>query len=266
MSAGIQQYWNTRAAEHGCSPAATTNDIHMRSLEVRTLQRMIALQRLPADSRVLDAGCGDGFTTLAMAEAFPNLRFTGIDYAPAMIETAAKRLADAPGSTRHIRFEVGDVTALAPRDESHVFDLALTCRCLINLENASAQREALQQIAACLKPGARLLAIENFHEGQDAMNAARAAMSLPAIPVRWHNRFFTEGELRDAASGHFDVEEIVDFASAYYFATRVIYSSLCRLRGEEPDYDHDLHRLAVDLPPMLGTRFSPIRMAILRRR
>jgi hypothetical protein len=37
------------------------------------------------------------------------------------------------------------------------------------------------------------MAIENFVEGQKNMNALRR-LSLPDIPVRWHNLFFRESD------------------------------------------------------------------------
>jgi hypothetical protein len=66
------------------------------------------------------------------------------------------------------------------------------------------------------------------------------------------------------AATHFDEVNISDFSSSYYFATRVIYSKMCQMRSEKPDYDHDIHRLAIDLPD--AGCFSPIRVAVLRKK
>jgi hypothetical protein len=89
-------------------------------------------------------------------------------------------------------------------------------------------------------------------------------MGLPEIPVRWHNLFFNEDEFRSRVAGWFSEILFEDFSSAYYYATRVIYSAMCKARNEEPDYRHDIHKLAVDLPP-LGKNFSPIRMFVLKK-
>ena len=64
------------------------------------------LRDLPAGDRryVLDMGCGPGYTTALLLDAFPHSFVTGIDSSPAMIDDARVRVPDAS-------FAVGDVTA-----------------------------------------------------------------------------------------------------------------------------------------------------------
>jgi hypothetical protein len=52
-----------------------------------------------------------------------------------------------------------------------------------------------------------------------------------------------------------------DFSSAYYLATRVIYSKFCALEGTPPDYRHPIHELSTKLPAVGD--FSPIKLFIL---
>lgn len=253
-------HWQQRAIDHADSPAATTDDICLRLLEAKTL-RDILPDLLPSDAAsVLDVGCGDGRLIDSLAQHFPTVSFTGVDFSEAMIANAQRQCSNSANST----FMTGNALQLASSDLTDRFDVVVTSRCLINLPDLESQRQAIHQIASCLVPNGHYVAIENFMEGQDAMNAARRAIGLNEIPVRWHNRFFTESEFLDAIAEVFEVVELRDFSSAYYYATRVIYSKLCQMQGVEPDYDHDLHHLAIDLPPMGG--FSPVRLAILRRR
>ncbi len=263
MSERIKDYWNQRAAENSGSLTATTQDIWMRRLEVACLIGMLEKLNLKPGARVADMGCGDGNTILQLARQFPDFEFTGFDYAPQMIETAQAQLAANSDLDGRVQFRVGDVNDPVTSAGLGQLDVAMTDRCLINLETTAAQYSAIERIGECLKPGGVYLAIENFHEGQNAMNTARAAMKLPEIPVRWHNHFFHETEFRARTAAHFSSLEFQEFSSAYYYATRVVYSAMCRMQGVEPDYDHEIHQLAVQLP-LMGN-FSPIRLAILRK-
>jgi ubiquinone/menaquinone biosynthesis C-methylase UbiE len=261
-----KRYWNARAEKHGGRPSATTNDVHLRRLEVATLTESLRALVLPPGARVVDIGCGDGYSTLQLARALPRVMFLGVDFSESMIETAraaaAATINDLPPNS--IRFEVGDVLELGAAAGAEPFDVALTDRCLINLDSFEAQAHAIAEIAACVVPGGAYIAIENFVEGQENMNDARRRLGLEEIPIRWHNLFFTEPGFVDICSPYFEEIQFTDFSSSYYFATRIVYSGMCRLLGQEPDYDHPIHRLAPELPPT--GRFSPIRKIELRRR
>lgn len=258
----VKEYWDTRAREYATAPAATTNDVHLRELEIASLVTELRRLGVGPRSRVLDVGCGNGYSTLRVAEALPGVRFAGVDFSEQMIESANRLLASRPDLADRVSFSVGDATDLsgAPKD----VDAVITDRCLINLETLERQALAIRRIAERLRPGGHYVAIENFVEGHDEMNRLREAVGLAAIPVRWHNRFFTEQEFCRAAGPWFEAPRFWEFSSSYYFATRVIYAAMCRMRGEEPDYDHEIHRLAVRIPP--AGAMSPIRMATLTRR
>jgi SAM-dependent methyltransferase len=62
--------------------------------------------KLTAGGRVADVGCGYGYSTLLMAEAFPASTFAGFDYHQPSIDTASKLAADARVAGR-VSFQVG---------------------------------------------------------------------------------------------------------------------------------------------------------------
>ncbi len=61
--------------------------------------------KLTAGARVADVGCGHGASVVAMAEAYPNSKFSGFDYHGPSIETARERAAEA-GIGDRTTFEV----------------------------------------------------------------------------------------------------------------------------------------------------------------
>jgi Methylase involved in ubiquinone/menaquinone biosynthesis len=263
MTNKIKKYWDERAEQSSSEQGKTTNDIYLRELEANTIIETLKNFGLDKNSLVMDVGCGDGRTTLKFAQSFPEYQFLGIDYSDNMIRIAHDLLQLDPNLSQRVKFIVGDATKLEDIGDQSLVDVIITDRCLINLESASIQYDAIGQIAQKLKPSGYYIAIENFVEGQEAMNEMRRAMELPEIPVRWHNLYFDEDEFRNNVLKWFENIKIINFSSSYYFATRVIYSKLCQLNSEEPDYKHQIHQLGVKLP-WFG-EFSPVKMVILQK-
>lgn len=83
------------------------------------------LPRLQAGARVADVGCGVGFSTLVMAQAFPASQFVGYDFHAPSIEQANAH-ASAHGLADRVRFEA--VPAKEIRDTG--FDLITMFDCL----------------------------------------------------------------------------------------------------------------------------------------
>src|SRR5262249_44528446 len=151
--------------------------------EIATFATELKKLNLPATAKLLDCGCGDGYTTLLVAEATtPTWKFQGVDYAANMIANAEKNLAARPALKDRVQFAVGDATKLSQQFPGQPFDVVISSRCLINLETQEFQTKAIGEIAKCLKPGGYYLGIENFMEGQANLTAARASVGPPEIP------------------------------------------------------------------------------------
>jgi ubiquinone/menaquinone biosynthesis C-methylase UbiE len=84
-----------------------------------------ALDKLQSGAKVADVGCGVGFSTLLMAEAFPNSRFVGYDFHAPSIQQANAHAA-AHGLGDRVRFETAEAKAIAEGG----FDLITMFDCL----------------------------------------------------------------------------------------------------------------------------------------
>ena len=131
------------------------------------LVRIGALMALlpPRPARVLDLGCGTGWTSLFFARA--GYEVVGADIAPDMIDRASA-LRDAEGLP-NVSFVVSDYEALAYRGE---FDAVVFFH---SLHHADDEGLAVRKAFAALKPGGVLLADE------PGVGHATSADSLEAV-------------------------------------------------------------------------------------
>ena len=68
--------------------------------------------RLADGARVLDIGCGVGWSSVSIAQAYPGATVLGVDLDPGSI-AAAQQVAEAEGVTDRVTFEVRDVATLS---------------------------------------------------------------------------------------------------------------------------------------------------------
>ena len=110
-------------------------------------------QRLQADppARVVDIGCGEGWSTLAVARAYPTARVVGIDLDAESIE-APRRHAAEEGMSGGVEFRHGDASGLA-----EPADLALIIEAVHDMANPV---PVLSAVREALLPGASLIVVD----------------------------------------------------------------------------------------------------------
>ena len=139
------------------------------------------VDRLRTGARVADIGCGFGYSTIMMAQAFPRSTFTGIDYHGPSIEAAAQAAADA-GVAERARFEVaGGANFLGTG-----FDLITCFDCLHDMGDPAGVAHRIRQALAddgtwmLVEPAASGRLEENFNPIGRFFLAASLAICLPA--------------------------------------------------------------------------------------
>jgi 2-polyprenyl-3-methyl-5-hydroxy-6-metoxy-1,4-benzoquinol methylase len=115
--------------------------------------------RLRADppARVVDVGCGTGWSSIAIAMAYPNVTVDGIDPDEISIELARKNAA-AEGVTDRVRFHREDAALV----ERAPFDVAAAFECIHDMARPV---EVLTAVRASLSDeGAMLIVDERTHD------------------------------------------------------------------------------------------------------
>jgi SAM-dependent methyltransferase len=99
--------------------------------------------KLESSARVADVGCGEGASTIIMAKAFPNARFTGFDYHAPSIEVARQAAREA-GLGERVSFEV----AAAKTFPGTGYDLIACFDCLHDMGDPVGAAQHVRQALA----------------------------------------------------------------------------------------------------------------------
>jgi SAM-dependent methyltransferase len=230
----IRQFWDARAADGGVDDVEVTHsDVWQRWLEIETIR-----QFLRPEDRLLDVGCGSGYTTQLIA---PSVReAVGIDSSPGMVDRGNRAAA---GAGVPARFAVGDVLALGP-EQVGTFDVVLSSRCLINLASWDDQQRAIRNIASVIEPGGRFLFLEGSADGRARLNGARTASGLEPMPPVWHNVDFVEDQLLAFLAPMFTVEARRHFG-VYDFVARIVHPLV--VAPQEPQYGAHINEVGARL-------------------
>ena len=118
--------------------------------------------KLQAGAKVADIGCGVGFSTLLMAQAYPSSAFTGYDFhEPSIVE--ARSHAAEHGLAERVKFEVASAKDIAETG----FDLITMYDCLHDMGDPAGCAAHMRRI---LKPGGSWMIVEPIASDNPAEN------------------------------------------------------------------------------------------------
>ncbi|HWM68568.1 MAG TPA: class I SAM-dependent methyltransferase [Steroidobacteraceae bacterium] len=118
--------WGESAGCLFCSVGAFFRPTYINSIVQAWIPALDGVQtKLTAGAKVADIGCGVGFSTILMAEAFPHSRFVGFDFHEPSIQEARQHAREHKVDDR-VRFEAVTAKDIGERD----FDLVTMFDCL----------------------------------------------------------------------------------------------------------------------------------------
>jgi len=234
----VKNFWDSIAVQKDTLAGQVTHkDIWQRWLEIKMIGNY-----LRTNARVLDVGCGNGYSTRIFATLCREI--VGIDYSEEMIKRAKEESNKKDrSSVKTLTFFQCNVLDLTPALFG-IFDIVITERCLINLGNFKEQKKAIANIASVLKPKGRFIFVEGFHDGRRMLNKLRKKVGLPEMPRVWHNIDFKEAETLRYLNKFFAMEERKYFG-VYDFLSRVVHPLL--VSPDEPKYDAKINEIAARL-------------------
>jgi SAM-dependent methyltransferase len=239
------RHWNQRALSESDDARVNIADTVQRDLELEFI-----FSQLPAEAQLLEVGCGNGYVTQQLRERVRHV--DGFDYAENMVARARANYGET--NNRFFHASVLDPNAC----EAGAYDAAVCVRVLINLRDAGEQATALGNIARWLKPGGRLILVEGFTDGFDALNQLRRKCELPDLVPAAINFYSSTAELMPVVERSFTVAE--QFHTGMFdFLTRVVYPRL--VGPDQVGGSDDFHR-RIDI---VARQYNPATMRPLAR-
>lgn len=241
------EFWDSRST---LGIAAGSGDINLKKLEINAIHKSLG-----RPSTVLDAGCGNGFTMISLAEKMGECCFFGFDYSIGMVKAGLETVREKKIGAR-VQICHGDLTKPpvdsllslgAPRAG---FDVVYTERSIINLDSLEHQASSVQSLWELVSPGGKLVLCESFLDGLTEINFFRESIGLPRINPPWHNRYLSLDEIGSLLPSLDVRPDVIEFSGSYYFVSRVVHARDAFLNGKEPSYHSSLNIQSLDLPPL----------------
>ena len=245
-------HWNTRARSVASDIEVNIMDIFQRELEYDYVCKY-----LQPTMRILEVGCGNGFST----ERFRPLvaHVDAFDFAEDMVERARAKVGEQNNRFFHDNL-------LAPKNIKDTYDAVICVRVLINLANLVQQRQAVENMKRWVKPGGILILVEGFKEGFQELSTLRGKVGLPPVTPAKINVYT---EIRDLTPLLYaGMTEVGNFhLGSYDFLTRVLYPLIVGAEQAKHNttFSEQCATLARQFNPDAFAGFSRIRGIVLRK-
>ena len=167
----------TGDAPEGFSKAAETYDAAVRH-NIAGSQRLVMSLPEGDYARVLDVGCGTGFSSAAMIRRFDVATLVGVDPAEGMLEVFTAKLGEFPGVEVELRAE--DVMQMSVADGA--FDAVISAMALHWFADKPG---AVARMARALRPGGVMGILTAGRGGEDAWRELLERIGAPAAWTGW---------------------------------------------------------------------------------
>lgn len=250
MKSRTDQHWDTQAVSVTGDAEVNIADIYQRELE-----NMYILKHLKMGARVLEAGCGNGYST----DVFR--RQVGFVDAFDKSEEMINRAKQTYGETNN-RFFTDDVLELGVTD---MYDAVICVRVLINLRNLDQQLQAVNNLTARVKPGGLFILVEGFTDGFHYLNKLRNQVGLDALKPAGINYYSSIKDIRLTVDTDLLLHDQFHLGM-YDYLTRVFYPMTA---GDDVRHNTEISRqsmrLAMEFNPSNFYNYSRVHGFVFRR-
>ena len=218
----ILKHYASVASSEGHLESCTMHDEAIRKLEtkfiineIKKYQEKFTIKHSKIRYKILDVGCGNGFTLSEIARKFNNLELSGIEFTPELRSLANKK--NLPCEVKY--GDVRDKTSIPPGQ-----NLLISQRVIINLLNKEDQKNAVLNLINSTTSEGYLIFIEAFANGLNNLNKCRTELGLRKIPPAHHNLYLEDNFFEQFENiKKVETELGENVLSTHYFISRVLH-------------------------------------------
>lgn len=239
----LRDLYNKRNA---VDPYATSRDYNQRELEIIAIK-----QNINRPGKIIDLGCGNGYTLISLAKEFKDCVMTGIDFSENLIQGAREISKYEQDNLLSIpNFLCGDALKYIEEVTDNSTEYFITERFLLNLPSEEVQYNTIKRIFRALAPGGRLIMCEGSKKGFENLNDLRIKMGLKPIPETSIDNLssirFNDDKLENFITKEVGFKLVNKLGFSTFFAiSRVLYPTF--IAPESPQFNSRINDLAKEM-------------------
>ena len=247
----IKNYWDSEANRIGHLPEATVRDHFFRYVELNTVLNFLKKRKI---SNLLDAGCGNGFTTFYLARF--SKKTIGIDYADKFIDFANKlkkrknflkyfhlyKDSELTPSKNNVKFITHDL--INPFKIEKKFDVIVCSRVLINFPSKNLQKKVFDNLYSILKKNGYLILTEVDEDAHKKLSKLRKRILKEPLEKYWHNLYLNINFLKKLFKKKYSIIKVVNYEE-FQVASKILFPYL--ISPLTPIFTCNFHKIIADL-------------------
>jgi 2-polyprenyl-3-methyl-5-hydroxy-6-metoxy-1,4-benzoquinol methylase len=219
---------------------ATSRDFYLRELEIESI-----LRNIPATGKILDLGCGNGYTGISIASKREGLNICGVDFSDTLISGAGEILK-MYSTKSYVSFICSDVLDYIKAQPPASQDCVITERLIQNLPDRESQYSLIADISRVLKPGGKFLMCEASLASYNELNRLRVSVGLselkPTSQANVSTIFLDDAEVEAVAeSSGLKLFNKLGYSN-YFICSRVLHPAV--IAPELPRFDSNFNKIA----------------------
>jgi len=251
----VYNFWIKRLKKR--DSLVCTNDPKLDQLEIDQI-----LNKINNNKSILEVGCGNGFILKRLLKEKKIKDYFGIDFVDGFISLAKKKY-----KTNKVNFATFDISLINNTSFKKKYDYIISKRTIQNILSQKMQLNIIDKLGYHLKKNGLMILVESSNSAQKKINKYRKLFGLPIIKPPFHNLFFNDSIIRNYKFKNIKLLNIDNFASGFYFLSRIVYAKYAKIFKKKLDYRHPLNQLGLKMDSKIFKEdFSQIKTYLFKKK